>query len=169
MIEIEKPNIHVLEFKENYGKFAVEPLERGFGHTVGNSLRRLLLSSLPGAAVTSIKIDGVLHEFSTIPGVKEDVTELILTLKELSMKIEGDGPKTLKIEHKGEGTISAGDIYCPAGVEILNEDLHIATLTEDADLYYKEMLNMLNLRKCDCNIMCNSCNKCGNGTCTICK
>lgn len=135
MIEIEKPNIHVLEFKENYGKFAVEPLERGFGHTVGNSLRRLLLSSLPGAAVTSIKIDGVLHEFSTIPGVKEDVTELILTLKELSMKIEGDGPKTLKIEHKGEGTITARDIYCPAGVEILNEDLHIATLTEDADLY----------------------------------
>lgn len=135
MIEIEKPNIHVLEFKENYGKFAVEPLERGFGHTVGNSLRRILLSSLPGAAVTSIKIEGVLHEFSTIPGVKEDVTELILTLKELSMKIDGDGMKTLKIEHKGEGVITAGDIYCPTGVEILNKDLHIATLTEDANLY----------------------------------
>lgn len=135
MIEIEKPNIHVLEFKENYGKFAVEPLERGFGHTVGNSLRRILLSSLPGAAVTSIKIEGILHEFSTIPGVKEDVTELILTLKELSMKIEGDGLKTLKIEHKGEGVITAGDIYCPTGVEILNKDLHIATLTEDANLY----------------------------------
>ena len=137
MVQLIKPDYKVNEYVENdyYGKFVLEPLERGFGHTVGNSLRRLLLSSLPGAAVTSIKIDGVLHEFSTIPGVKEDVTELILTLKELSMKIEGDGPKTLKIEHKGEGTISAGDIYCPAGVEILNEDLHIATLTEDADLY----------------------------------
>ena len=135
MIEIEKPSIEVLELKENYGKFALEPLERGFGITVGNSLRRVLLSSLPGVAVTSIKVDGVLHEFSTIPGVKEDVTELILTLKELSMKMDSDGARTLKIEHTGEGVITAGDIICPPDVEILNKDLHIATLSEDAKLY----------------------------------
>ena len=135
MIEIEKPSIEVLELKENYGKFALELLERGFGITVGNSLRRVLLSSLPGVAVTSIKVDGVLHEFSTIPGVKEDVTELILTLKELSMKMDSDGARTLKIEHTGEGVIKAGDIICPPDVEILNKDLHIATLSEDAKLY----------------------------------
>ena len=135
MIEIEKPSIEVLELKENYGKFALELLERGFGITVGNSLRRVLLSSLPGVAVTSIKVDGVLHEFSTIPGVKEDVTELILTLKELSMKMDSDGARTLKIEHTGEGVITAGDIICPPDVEILNKDLHIATLSEDAKLY----------------------------------
>jgi DNA-directed RNA polymerase subunit alpha len=135
VIEIEKPSIEVLELKENYGKFALEPLERGFGITVGNSLRRVLLSSLPGVAVTSIKVDGVLHEFSTIPGVKEDVTELILTLKELSMKMDSDGARTLKIEHTGEGVIKAGDIICPPDVEILNKDLHIATLSEDAKLY----------------------------------
>ena len=135
MIEIEKTSIEVLELKENYGKFALEPLERGFGITVGNSLRRVLLSSLPGVAVTSIKVDGVLHEFSTIPGVKEDVTELILTLKELSMKMDSDGARTLKIEHTGEGVIKAGDIICPPDVEILNKDLHIATLSEDAKLY----------------------------------
>lgn len=110
-------------------------MERGFGITVGNSLRRVLLSSLPGVAVTSIKVDGVLHEFSTIPGVKEDVTELILTLKELSMKMDSDGARTLKIEHTGEGVIKAGDIICPPDVEILNKDLHIATLSEDAKLY----------------------------------
>lgn len=135
MIEIEKPSIEVLELKDNYGKFVVEPLERGFGITVGNSLRRVLLSSLPGVAVTSIKVDGVLHEFSTIPGVKEDVTEIILTLKELSMKMDSDGSRTLRIEHSGEGVITAGDIICPPDIEILNKDLHIATLSEDAKLY----------------------------------
>ena len=135
MIEIEKPSIEVLELKDSYGKFVVEPLERGFGITVGNSLRRVLLSSLPGVAVTSIKVDGVLHEFSTIPGVKEDVTEIILTLKELSMKMDSDGSRTLRIEHNGEGVITAGDIICPPDVEILNRDLHIATLSEDAKLY----------------------------------
>ncbi len=135
MIEIEKPTIEVIELKDNYGKFALEPLERGFGITVGNSLRRVLLSSLPGAAVTSIKVDTVLHEFSTIKGVKEDVTEIILTLKELSMKIDSDGTKVLKIDHTGEGVITAGDIICPSDVEILNKDLHIATLCEDAKLY----------------------------------
>ncbi len=135
MIEIEKPSIEVIELKDSYGKFAVEPLERGFGITVGNSLRRVLLSSLPGVAVTSIKVEGVLHEFSTIPGVKEDVTEIILTLKELSMKMSHDGPSTLRIEHKGEGVITGKDIICPPDVEILNKDLYIATLSEDADLY----------------------------------
>lgn len=135
MIEIEKPSIEVIELKDSYGKFAVEPLERGFGITVGNSLRRVLLSSLPGVAVTSIKVEGVLHEFSTIPGVKEDVTEIILTLKELSMKMSHDGPRTIRIEHKGEGVITGNDIICPPDVEILNKDLYIATLSEDADLY----------------------------------
>ena len=135
MIEIEKPSIEVIELKDSYGKFAVEPLERGFGITVGNSLRRVLLSSLPGVAVTSIKVEGVLHEFSTIPGVKEDVTEIILTLKELSMKMSHDGARTLRIEHKGEGIITGKDIICPPDVEILNKDLYIATLSEDADLY----------------------------------
>jgi len=135
VIEIEKPSIEVLELKDSYGKFVVEPLERGFGITVGNSLRRVLLSSLPGVAVTSIKVDGVLHEFSTIPGVKEDVTEIILTLKELSMKMDSDGSRTLRIEHSGEGVITAGDIICPPDIEILNKDLHIATLSEDAKLY----------------------------------
>lgn len=136
MIIMDKPTIHVVELKdESYGKFVVEPLERGFGITVGNSLRRILLSSLPGAAVTSIKIDGVLHEFSTIPGVKEDVIQLMLTLKELSLKIEGDGSRTLRIEQTGEGIITAGDIKCPSDVEILNKDLVIATLSEEARLY----------------------------------
>ncbi len=135
MIGIEKPNIHVKELTETRGVIEVEPLERGFGHTVGNSLRRILLSSLPGAAVHALKIDGVVHEFSVMPGVKEDVTELILTMKELAIKIEGDpGTRTLRIEHKGEGVITAGDIVVPSDVEILNKDLHIATLTEDADL-----------------------------------
>lgn len=136
MIIMDKPTIHVVELKdESYGKFVVEPLERGFGITVGNALRRILLSSLPGAAVTSIKIDGVLHEFSTIPGVKEDVIQLMLTLKELSLKIEGDGSRTLRIEQTGEGVITAGDIKCPSDVEILNKDLVIATLSEEARLY----------------------------------
>lgn len=135
MIEIEKPKIKIVELKDNYGRFSVEPLERGFGITVGNSLRRILLSSLPGVAVTSIKIDGVLHEFSTIPGVKEDVTAIMLSLKELSMKMEFDSPTTIVIDAKGEGIVTAGDIICPPEVEILNKDLHIATLTEDGRLY----------------------------------
>lgn len=136
MIIMDKPTIQVVKLDgDRYGKFVVEPLERGFGITVGNSLRRILLSSLPGAAVTSIKIDGVLHEFSTIPGVKEDVIEIMLALKELAMKIDGDGSRTLKIEHNGEGIITAGDIKCPSDVEILNKDLVIATLAEDARLY----------------------------------
>lgn len=136
MIGIEKPNIKIKESTATVSVIEIEPLERGFGHTVGNALRRILLSSLPGAAVNSIKIDGVLHEFSVIPGVKEDVTELILTMKELAIKIDSNttGNRTLRIEHKGEGIITAGDIVTPSDVEILNKDLHIATLTDEADL-----------------------------------
>jgi len=134
MIEIEKPRIEICEISEDnrYGKFIVEPLERGYGITVGNALRRILLSSLPGVAVTSIKIDGVLHEFSTIPGVKEDVTEIMLALKELSAEIDGEGSRTLKIEAQGEGVITGKDIICPSDVEILSKDLRIATLDTNA-------------------------------------
>lgn len=119
---------------EHYGKFVVEPLERGFGTTIGNALRRVLLSSLPGAAVFSIKIDGVYHEFTTIPGVSEDVTMIILNIKNLVMKIDDDDVYTLRISKKGPGVVTAGDIICPAGVEVLNKDLHIATLAENASL-----------------------------------
>jgi DNA-directed RNA polymerase subunit alpha len=137
MIEIEKPKIECIESNDNnsYGKFVIEPLERGYGATLGNSLRRILLSSLPGAAVTSIKIDGVLHEFSTIPGVKEDVVEIILNLKALSLKINGEGPRTIYIDAKGQGEVTAGDIKAEGDIEIINKDLHIATLNEDAKLY----------------------------------
>lgn len=117
-----------------YGRFIAEPLERGFGITVGNSLRRILLSSLQGAAVTSVRIDGVLHEFSTIPGVKEDVSDIILNLKGVKIKLHGQGPRTIRIKAKGEGEVKAGDIICDSTVEILNPDLHIATLSKDATL-----------------------------------
>ncbi len=131
MIEIEKPRIECVETSgdNSYGKFVVEPLERGYGITLGNSLRRILLSSLPGAAVTSIKIDGVLHEFSTVPGVVEDVTEIILNMKGLRLKLYSDEAKTLYIDYEGEGEIKAGDIKTDADVEILNPDLHIATIS----------------------------------------
>lgn len=137
MIEIEKPKVEIVELSQDgkYGKFVVEPLERGYGITIGNALRRILLSSLPGVAVTSVKIDGVLHEFSTIPGVKEDVTEIILSFKELSAQLDGDEPQTLIIDAQGEGVIKAGDIVCPPNVEILNKDLHILTMEKDAKLY----------------------------------
>lgn len=136
MQEIGIPQVNQLACDDYYGKFSVEPLERGFGITVGNALRRTLLSSLPGAAVTSIKIDGVVHEFSTIPGVKEDVTEIMLTLKELSIIIESnvDEEYTLTLSKKGEGILTANDIKCPAGVEIVNKDLYIATCSEETDL-----------------------------------
>jgi len=131
MIEIEKPRIECVECAEDntYGKFVVEPLERGYGITLGNSLRRILLSSLPGVAVTSIKVDGVLHEFTTIPGVVEDMTEIILNIKELRFKLHSEGPKTLYIDFEGEGEIKASDIKPDADVEILNPDLHIATVS----------------------------------------
>ncbi|MBO4342018.1 MAG: DNA-directed RNA polymerase subunit alpha [Clostridia bacterium] len=134
MIGIEKPRIDTAEVTPDgkYGLFVVEPLERGYGSTLGNSLRRVLLSSLPGYAVTSVKIDGVLHEFSTIPGVKEDVTEIVLNLKDIILKINGDGPKTIYISASGECEITAGDIKTDSEVEILNPELHIATLNADA-------------------------------------
>jgi len=139
MIEIEKPKIETVSLSEDgsYGKFVVEPLERGYGTTLGNSLRRILLSSLPGAAVSSVQINGVLHEFSTIPGVKEDVTEIILNLKGLSLKIHSDEEKILEIDAEGDGIVTAGDIRGDSDVEILNPDLHIATLASDARLHMR--------------------------------
>ncbi len=134
MIEIEKPKIETFELNEDakYGKFVIEPLERGYGTTLGNSLRRILLSSLPGAAVTAIQIDGVLHEFSTVEGVVEDVTTIILNLKKLALKIYSEEEKTLEIDVQGEGIVTAADITHDSDVEILNPDLHIATLAKDA-------------------------------------
>ena len=137
MIEIEKPKIEIEELNEDntYGKFIVEPLERGYGNTLGNSLRRILLSSLPGVAVSSIKIQGVLHEFSTVPGVLEDVSEIILNIKEISAIMHDDEPVMLKIDEKGPCVITAGDIDTGADVDILNKNLHIATLEDDATLF----------------------------------
>ena len=134
MIGIEKPEVKFIGSAEDsaYGTFVVEPLERGFGTTLGNSLRRVLLSSLPGYAITSVKIDNVLHEFSTIPNVKEDVTEIVLNLKGIILKIHGDDPKIMYIEANGSGEITAGDIKADSEVEILNPDHHIATLDADA-------------------------------------
>ena len=117
-----------------YGKFTAEPFERGFGITIGNSLRRILLSSLQGAAITSVKIDGVLHEFSTIPGVKEDVTEIILNLKEVRLKLHGEGPKTVRVKTEGAKVLKAGDIIVSDAVEVLNPENYIATLSKDAKL-----------------------------------
>ena len=136
MIEIEKPRIETEELSNDgtYGKFVVEPLERGFGTTLGNSLRRVLLSSLPGVAVTSIKIDGVVHEFSTIEGVKEDVTEIVLNVKGITAKLYSDTPKTVRIEASGEGEVTAGSIQQDAEIEVLNPDWHIATLADGAKL-----------------------------------
>ena len=135
MIEIERPKIECAELNGDYGKFVVEPLERGFGITLGNSLRRVLLSSLPGVAVSSVKIDGVLHEFSTGPGVREDVTEIILNLKELCMKMHCDGSKKVIIDASGACEVKAGDMIVDSDVEIVNPELHIATLDEGAKLY----------------------------------
>lgn len=137
MFDFEKPNIEIVEISEDkrYGKFVVEPLERGYGTTLGNSLRRIMLSSLPGAAVSQIKIDGVLHEFSSIPGVKEDVTEIILNIKNIAIKNNSDTnePKIAYIECRGEGVVTAGDIQTDPDIEILNPDLVIATLSGGAD------------------------------------
>ncbi len=135
MLEIEKPRIEAAEGGEdNYGRFVIEPLERGYGITLGNSLRRILLSSLPGAAVTAIRIDGVLHEFSTIPGVVEDTTDIVLNIKDLLLKMHVDEPVTLRLEAEGEGPVTAADIEHSADVEILNPDLHIATLDKGGRL-----------------------------------
>jgi len=143
LIEIEKPKIECVETSADnaYGKFVIEPLERGYGITLGNSLRRILLSSLPGVAVNSIKIDGVLHEFSTITGVVEDVTEIILNVKSLAAKLHSEGQKIVYIDADGEGPITAADIKADADVEILNPDLHIATLNGESRLYMELVLN----------------------------
>ena len=136
MIEFEKPNIECLEVDEenNYAKFVCEPLERGYGVTIGNSLRRILLSSLPGCAITSVKIEGVLHEFSTIPNVVEDVPEIIVNLKGVRLKFDENEEKILRINFEGEGEVTAGDIETDGTVEILNPDLHIATVSEGGSL-----------------------------------
>jgi DNA-directed RNA polymerase subunit alpha len=137
VFEFEKPRIEIVEISEDgmYGKFVAEPLERGYGTTLGNSLRRIMLSSLPGCAVNSVKIDGVLHEFSVLPGVKEDVSEIILNLKDLAIKYIGDDaePKTAYIDVSGECVVTAGDIKVDSDIEIMNPDLHIATLSGGAD------------------------------------
>src|SRR5574340_286885 len=129
MIEFEKPKITKFDESENYGKFVVEPLKRGYGTTLGNSLRRVLLSSLPGAAVTSISIEGVQHEFTSIDGVVEDVTQIILNLKNLILSIDSKEVKELRIDVAREGAVTAADIECDEQVEIINPDLHIATLS----------------------------------------
>lgn len=137
MIEIEKPKIECAEIDEGktYGRFIVEPLERGYGTTLGNALRRVLLSSLPGAAITSVRIEGVLHEFSTVPGVVEDTTEMILNLKELRLRISSEETKTLRVEKIGPGPVTGADIICDADVTILNPELVIANLADDARLF----------------------------------
>ena len=143
MIEIEKPRIECIDSNSDFtfGKFVIEPLERGYGITLGNSLRRVLLSSLPGVAVNSVKINSVLHEFSTIPGVVEDVTEIILNIKELSVKMYCEGPKTAYIDIERDGPVTAADIKTDADIEILNPDLHIATLNGDGKLYMELVLD----------------------------
>ena len=143
MIEFEKPNIECLEAddKRNYAKFICEPLERGYGMTIGNSLRRILLSSLPGAAITSVKINGVVHEFSTVQGVVEDVPELIINLKNVRLKVFDNDEKIIRIDFKGAGEIKAGDIVTDGTVEILNPELHIATTSDNADLHMEMTVN----------------------------
>jgi len=143
MIEFEKPNIECVETddKRNYAKFICEPLERGYGMTIGNSLRRILLSSLPGAAITSVKINGVVHEFSTVPGVVEDVPEIIVNLKGVRLKVFDNEEKIIRINHKGSGEITAGDIETDGTVEILNPELHIATTSASCDLHMEMTVN----------------------------
>lgn len=143
LLEIEKPKIECIEISDDgfYGKFVIEPLERGYGTTLGNAMRRILLSSLPGAAANHVKIDGVLHEFSTVPGVKEDVTELIINIKSLALAMNGDGNRTIYIDAKGPGEVTAGDIRTEGDVEIINKDLHIATLDDNGRLYMEILVN----------------------------
>ena len=144
MIEFEKPNIKCLEMDEekNYAKFVCEPLERGYGVTIGNSLRRILLSSLTGCAITSVKIEGVLHEFSSIPNIVEDVPEIILNLKNVRLKFDENEEKTLRINFKGEGEVTAADIETDGTVEIMNPELHIATVSEGGKLNIEMTANM---------------------------
>ena len=132
MTDIEKPKIEIVEVSEDgrYGRFSCEPLERGYGTTIGNGLRRMLLSSLEGAAVTSIRIEGVLHEFSTLPGVRDDITNIVLNIKQLCLKMNSDEPKIIRIDVEGEHEVTGADIICDPDIEVLNTDLHIATLNE---------------------------------------
>jgi DNA-directed RNA polymerase subunit alpha len=139
VLEFQRATIEVRERRDNYAQFAIEPLERGFGITLGNSLRRILLSSLPGAAVTYVKIDGVLHEFSTIPGVVEDTTNIILNLKGLPLKLSSDEPKVLRIEASGEREVTASDIVPDADIELLEPDYHIATLSDKKARLFMEI------------------------------
>jgi DNA-directed RNA polymerase subunit alpha len=143
MIEFEKPNIHKIDETDNYGEVVVEPLERGYGTTLGNSLRRILLSSLPGAAVTSIQIDNVLHEFSTVPGVLEDVTQIILNVKKISLKLDSEDGETkdMEINVTGPAQVTAGDIQADGDVTVLNPDLHIATVAEGATFHMRMTAN----------------------------
>lgn len=148
-MEMTRPTIQTLETTPIYGKFVVEPLERGYGATLGNSLRRVLLSSIPGAAITYVKIDKVLHEFSTIPGVKEDTTELLLNLKDLHVRVFPNGsekiePKTIRIDRKGEGRITGADVECPEDVEIVNPEAYIATISDDNASLSMEMTVEIN-------------------------
>ena len=144
MIEFERPNIKCLEIdnEKNYAKFVCEPLERGYGITIGNSLRRILLSSLPGAAITSVNIEGVVHEFSSIPNVVEDVPEIIVNLKMVRLKLHENAEKVVRIDVKGEGEVKAGDIITDGTVDVLNPDLHIATLAEGAHLQIEMTVDM---------------------------
>ena len=144
MIEFEKPNIKCLEMDNNtnYAKFTCEPLERGYGITIGNSLRRILLSSLPGSAITSVKIEGVLHEFTTVPNVVEDVPEIIINLKNVRLKLDKNEEKTLRINFDGPGEVTAGDIETDGSVEVLNPDLHIATVSEGGHLVIEMTADM---------------------------
>ena len=143
MLEIEKPKIECIELSEDgsYAKFSIEPLERGYGTTLGNSLRRILLSSLPGVATDHVKIDGVLHEFSTVNGVKEDVTELILNIKCLALTMKGEGPKIITIDAVGPCEVKAGDIITSGDVEVINKDLHIATIDDNGKLFMELTVN----------------------------
>ena len=142
-LRFEKPRVERVELSEDgsYGKYTVAPLQRGYGTTLGNSLRRMMLSSLEGAAISSIKIENVQHEFSTIPGVKEDVSEIVLNIKQVIIKLYSDGPKTVYIEAEGAGELCARDIKTDSDVEIVNPDLHLATLNEDAKLYMEITIN----------------------------
>ena len=141
MIEFEKPKIHKIEERPNFGKFIVEPLERGYGTTLGNSLRRILLSSLPGAAITNIQIDGVLHEFSTIKGVREDVTQIILNLKKVALKIDSEEDQALEIDVTGPLDVTASDIQGSSEVEVLNKDLYLCSVAEGASLHVRMNAN----------------------------
>src|SRR5512135_2392201 len=141
MLIAQRPSLAEEQVDDYRSRFVIEPLEPGFGYTIGNSLRRTLLSSIPGAAITSIRIEGVLHEFSTIPGVKEDVTDIVLNLKEIRLKLESLGPRSLRLKKEGPGTVTAGDFQTEDSVRILNPEHPVATLNKDAKLQMEVSVN----------------------------